>query len=198
MDRPTATSANNQSRVLPHSWSSRPPVACSRARARTWRISRSPSGLFAGSRGPTARLHRLSTYRLHRRPAPRRIMSGAGRRVLAGGWAFPPATASLESAGGPAFSYERKQSIAARVPSLVSSRIMNMNVEIGTLWICRRRLRRFPPERASALPPGQAMENAKRFPPLAHRSAAAHKLHSVPISTLIFIIREDTRADCRR
>jgi hypothetical protein len=40
------------------------------------------------------------------------------------------------------------------------------------------RLRRFPPDRASAVPYGQAMDNALRCPPLAHRSAAAHKLHS--------------------
>ena len=40
------------------------------------------------------------------------------------------------------------------------------------------RLRRSPPDRASAVPYGQAGENAMRFPHLAHRSAAAHKLHS--------------------
>ena len=40
------------------------------------------------------------------------------------------------------------------------------------------RLRRSPPDRASAVPYGQAGENAMRFPRLAHRSAAAHKLHS--------------------
>ena len=40
------------------------------------------------------------------------------------------------------------------------------------------RLRRFPPDRASAVPYGQAMDNAARCPALAHRSAAAHKLHS--------------------
>ena len=40
------------------------------------------------------------------------------------------------------------------------------------------RLRRFPPDRASAVPYGQAMDNATRCPLLAHRSAAAHKLHS--------------------
>ena len=33
---------------------------------------------------------------------------------------------------------------------------------------------------ASAVPYGQAGENAMRFPHLAHRSAAAHKLHSTP------------------
>src|SRR5208337_5194623 len=42
------------------------------------------------------------------------------------------------------------------------------------------RLRRCPPDRASAVPYGQAGENAMRFPHLAHRSAAAHKLHSTP------------------
>ena len=42
------------------------------------------------------------------------------------------------------------------------------------------RLRRSPPDRASAVPHGQAGENAMRFPRLAHRSAAAHKLHSTP------------------
>jgi putative transposase len=40
--------------------------------------------------------------------------------------------------------------------------------------------RRWPPDRASAVPYGQAGENAMRFPTLAHRSAAAHKLHSTP------------------
>src|SRR5262245_14600235 len=42
------------------------------------------------------------------------------------------------------------------------------------------RLRRSPPDRASAVPCGQAGENAMRFPHLVHRSAAAHKLHSTP------------------
>src|ERR1700757_3948687 len=42
------------------------------------------------------------------------------------------------------------------------------------------RLRRSPPDRASAVSYGQAGENAMRFPRLAHRSAAAHKLHSTP------------------
>src|ERR1700730_5035620 len=42
------------------------------------------------------------------------------------------------------------------------------------------RLRRCPPDRASAVPHGQAGGNAMRFPHLAHRSAAAHKLHSTP------------------
>jgi hypothetical protein len=50
------------------------------------------------------------------------------------------------------------------------------------------RLRRFPPNRASAVPYGQAMDNALRCPPLAHRSAAAHKLHSAQAT--IFQIRE--------
>ena len=40
------------------------------------------------------------------------------------------------------------------------------------------RLRRFPPDRVSAVPYGQTVDNAMRCPPLAHRSAAAHKLHS--------------------
>ena len=40
------------------------------------------------------------------------------------------------------------------------------------------RLRRFPPDRASAVSYGQTVGNATRCPPLAHRSAAAHKLHS--------------------
>jgi putative transposase len=42
------------------------------------------------------------------------------------------------------------------------------------------RRRRSAPDRASAVPYGQAGENAMRFPHLAHRSAAAHKLHSTP------------------
>jgi hypothetical protein len=42
------------------------------------------------------------------------------------------------------------------------------------------RLRRSPPDRASAVPYGQAGEKAMRFPHLAHRSAPAHKLHSTP------------------
>jgi hypothetical protein len=45
------------------------------------------------------------------------------------------------------------------------------------------RLRRSPPDRASAVPYGQAGENALRFPHLAHRSAAAHKLHSTIATT---------------
>ena len=47
------------------------------------------------------------------------------------------------------------------------------------------RLRRCPPDRASAVPYGQAGENALRFPPLAHRSAAAHKLHSTAATSRI-------------
>src|SRR6202008_1537409 len=42
------------------------------------------------------------------------------------------------------------------------------------------RLRRSPPDRASAVPYGQGGENAMRFTRLAHRSAAAHKLHRTP------------------
>src|ERR1700739_3316863 len=45
------------------------------------------------------------------------------------------------------------------------------------------RLRRSPPDRASAVPYGQAGENAMRFPHLAHRPAAAHKLHSATATT---------------
>src|ERR1700733_13003029 len=40
------------------------------------------------------------------------------------------------------------------------------------------RLRRCPPDRASAVSYGQAGENALHFPHLAHRSTAVHKLHS--------------------
>ena len=40
------------------------------------------------------------------------------------------------------------------------------------------RLRRSPPDREDAVPCGQAGENEGCFPRLAHRSAAAHKLHS--------------------
>ena len=49
--------------------------------------------------------------------------------------------------------------------------------------ICGQPARRSPPDRASAVPYGQAGENAMRFPPLAHRSAAAHKLHSTTATT---------------
>ena len=47
------------------------------------------------------------------------------------------------------------------------------------------RLRRYPPDRASAVPYGQAGENALRFPHLAHRSAAVHKLHSTAATSRI-------------
>src|SRR3984957_20482945 len=47
------------------------------------------------------------------------------------------------------------------------------------------RLRRYPPDRASAVPYGQARENAMRFPHLAHRSAAVHKLHSTAATSRI-------------
>ncbi len=50
------------------------------------------------------------------------------------------------------------------------------------------RLRRSPPDRASAVLCGQAGENALRFPRLAHRSAAAHKLHSTPQQDRINLI----------
>src|SRR5580693_1155205 len=45
------------------------------------------------------------------------------------------------------------------------------------------RLRRSPPDRASAVSYGQAGANATRFPHLAHRSAAAHKLHRTNATT---------------
>jgi hypothetical protein len=47
------------------------------------------------------------------------------------------------------------------------------------------RLRRCPPDRASAVTYGQGGENAMRFPHLAHRSAAAHKLHRATASSRI-------------
>jgi hypothetical protein len=47
------------------------------------------------------------------------------------------------------------------------------------------RLRRCPPDRASAASYGQAGENALRFPHLAHRSAADHKLHSATATSRI-------------
>src|ERR1700724_3831376 len=53
-------------------------------------------------------------------------------------------------------------------------------------WCCEfvdSRLRRSPPDRASTVPYGQGGENALRFPHLAHRSAAAHKLHSATATT---------------
>src|SRR6266403_1946369 len=58
-------------------------------------------------------------------------------------------------------------------------------------WCCEfvdSRLRRSPPDRASAVPYGQAGENAMRFSPLAHRSAAAHKLHSTTNTTRMNLI----------
>src|ERR1700747_2619832 len=42
------------------------------------------------------------------------------------------------------------------------------------------RLRRSPPDRASAVPYGQGGENAMRFTRLAHSSAASHKVHTTP------------------
>jgi hypothetical protein len=42
-----------------------------------------------------------------------------------------------------------------------------------------------PPDRAGAVPYGQAGKNALRFPHLAHRSAAAHKLHSATATSRI-------------
>jgi hypothetical protein len=47
------------------------------------------------------------------------------------------------------------------------------------------RLRRCPPDRTGAVPYGQAGENAMRFPHLAHRSAAVHKLHSATTAARI-------------
>jgi hypothetical protein len=47
------------------------------------------------------------------------------------------------------------------------------------------RLRRSPPDRASAVPCGQAGKTPSRFPRLVHRSAAAHKLHSTTATTRI-------------
>ena len=49
------------------------------------------------------------------------------------------------------------------------------------------RLRRFPPLRC-AQSCGRPVENALRFPPPAHRPAAAHKLHSAPAN--LYKIRE--------
>ena len=42
---------------------------------------------------------------------------------------------------------------------------------------------------ARAVPYGQAGENATRFPHLAHRSVAAHKLHSTPQQDRMNLIR---------
>jgi hypothetical protein len=47
------------------------------------------------------------------------------------------------------------------------------------------RLRRYLPDRASAVSYGQAGENALRFPHLAHRPAAVHKLHSTAATSRI-------------
>ena len=47
------------------------------------------------------------------------------------------------------------------------------------------RVRRYPPDRASAVSYGQAGENAMRFPHLAHRSAAVHKLHGTTATSRI-------------
>jgi hypothetical protein len=49
---------------------------------------------------------------------------------------------------------------------------------LGCCEFVDSRLRRYPPDRASAVTYGQARENAMRFPHLAHRSAAVHKLLS--------------------
>src|ERR1700738_447331 len=59
------------------------------------------------------------------------------------------------------------------------------------------RLRRSPPDRASAVPYGQAGENATRFPHLAHRSAAAHKLHSTPQQDSMNLISGDRETSSR-
>jgi hypothetical protein len=48
------------------------------------------------------------------------------------------------------------------------------------------RLRRCPPDRASAVSYGQAGENALRFPHLAHRPAAVHKRHSATAARIDF------------
>ena len=60
------------------------------------------------------------------------------------------------------------------------------------------RLRRSPPDRASAVPYGQAGENAMRFPRLAHRSAAAHKLHSTPQQDRMNLISGNGETSSRR
>src|ERR1700684_2499246 len=56
---------------------------------------------------------------------------------------------------------------------------------LGRCEFVDSRLRRYPPDRASAVSYGQAGENALRFPHLAHRSAAAHKLHSTAATSRI-------------
>jgi hypothetical protein len=68
-------------------------------------------------------------------------------------------------------------------------------------WCCEfvdSRLRRSPPDRASAVPYGQAGENAMRFPRLAHRSAAAHKLHSTPQQHRMNLISGNGETSSRR
>jgi hypothetical protein len=59
------------------------------------------------------------------------------------------------------------------------------------------RLRRSPPDRASAVPYGQGGENAMRFPHLAHRSAAAHKLHSTPQQHRMILISGNVQTSSR-
>ena len=56
---------------------------------------------------------------------------------------------------------------------------------LGTCEFVDSRLRRYPPDRASAVSYGQAGENALRFPHLAHRPAAVHKLHSAAATSRI-------------
>jgi hypothetical protein len=56
---------------------------------------------------------------------------------------------------------------------------------LGRCEFVDSRLRRYPPDRASAVSYGQAGENALRFPHLAHRSAAVHKLHSTAATSRI-------------
>jgi hypothetical protein len=46
---------------------------------------------------------------------------------------------------------------------------------LGRCEFVDSRLRRYPPDRSSAVSYGQAGENALRFPTFAHRSAAVHK-----------------------
>ena len=56
---------------------------------------------------------------------------------------------------------------------------------LGRCEFVDSRLRRYPPDRSSAVSYGQAGENALRFPTFAHRSAAAHKLHSTAATTKV-------------
>jgi hypothetical protein len=56
---------------------------------------------------------------------------------------------------------------------------------LGRCEFVDSRLRRYPPDRSSAVSCGQAGENALRFPRLAHRSAAVHKLHSTAATSRI-------------